>query len=227
MVGNLLVVFDLDGTLVDTLPAIAEAMNAVLREEGLPEWPREKYRRFAGDGAAMLVKRATSHQFDHDDKKVAGLLQMFRERDEKTDEQFARPYDGVREALESLAADGATLAILSNKEHPEAWKLVEREFGIERFAAVRGVTPGAPLKPDPTVLLDIMAMARSTPTRTVYVGDTDTDMRTGRNAGVFTVGCAWGFRDADELRSTGADVVIASPRELPGVARARSRADAS
>lgn len=211
-----LVVFDLDGTLVDTLPAIAEAMNGVLREEGLPTWPREAYRRFAGDGAMMLVRRATSHLFDQDPKALARLVDMFRERDEKTDVEFARPYDGVHAMLETLRDAGATLAILSNKEEPEARLLVEREFGMDRFVAVRGALPGGPLKPDPTALFDLIALARATPAATVYVGDTDTDMRTGRNAGVFTVGCAWGFRDAEELQATGADVVIGAAHELPG-----------
>lgn len=217
MPDGLLVVFDLDGTLVDTLPAIAEAMNGVLRDEGLPEWPRETYRRFAGDGAMMLVKRATRHEFDADHTRLLDLLRKFRERDEKTDEQFARPYDGVREMLDALRARCALTAIATNKEEPEALALVSREFGLDRFVAVRGAVPGGPMKPDPTPVHEIAALARVPLSRTVFVGDTDTDMRTGRNAGVFTVGCSWGFRDADELRATGADVVIGAAGELPGV----------
>ncbi len=216
MPDGLLVVFDLDGTLVDTLPAIAEAMNGVLREEGLPEWPRETYRRFAGDGALMLVKRATRHEFDADDARLRDLMRKFRERDEKTDEQFARPYDGVIDMLDALRSRGDRAAIATNKEEPEALALVGREFGLDRFVAVRGAVPGGPMKPDPTAVHEIMTLAHAPPARTVFVGDTDTDMRTGRNAGVFTVGCSWGFRDAEELRATGADVVIDSARDLLG-----------
>ena len=212
-----MVIFDLDGTLVDTLPAIAGAMNGLLREEGLPEHPTEAYRRFAGDGALMLVKRATGHRFDQDPAALQRMLKAFRERDEKLDAALARPYAGVTEALEAIAGRGCPMAILSNKEHAEAEKLVVARFGAGRFVGVEGAAEGRPLKPDPTMLLLLLKRAGLTPRDAVYVGDTDTDMRTGRNAGVFTVGCAWGFRDAEELRATGADVVIASPEDLPGV----------
>ncbi|MBL0922419.1 MAG: HAD family hydrolase [Phycisphaerales bacterium] len=217
-----LVVFDLDGTLADTLRSIAEAMNAVLREEKLEEHPIDAYRRFAGDGAAWLVKRATGHRFNDQPEKIASLLQRFRERDEKTDVQFARPYVGVVEALDKIGAAGVGMAVLSNKEQAEATALAERLFGAGRFVEIVGHDGRWPLKPDPTGLLALVQRARTTPSRTVYVGDTDTDMRTGRAAGVYTVGCSWGFRDGEELVATGADVVIAHALELPvavGLAR--------
>lgn len=209
-----LIVFDLDGTLVDTLPAIAEACNAMLEGEGLPTHPREAYRRFAGDGAAMLVKRASGHRFDDDPERVADLVRKFRERDEKADEDLAHPYEGVASMLAGLLEREIPLAILSNKEHAEAVALVEKRFGAEPFVAVLGHDGRFPLKPDPHALLQLIKDAKTTPARTVYVGDTDTDMRTGRAAGAFVVGCAWGFRDRDELARTGADVVIDRPTDL-------------
>lgn len=215
-----LVVFDLDGTLVDTLPAIAEAMNAVLREEGLPEHPRDAYRTFAGDGATMLVRRATGRVFDGDVGKVRELMARFREHDVRTDAEFARPYEGVREMLGALRAGGWAIGVLSNKEHDEAEALVEREFGLEGFVEVRGHVEGGALKPDPTGLLEMMERARVSKGRVVYVGDTDTDMRTGRSAGVATLGVSWGFREAEELWATGADEVVGSAGE---VARAAER----
>lgn len=210
-----LAIFDLDGTLADTLPAIAGAMNAVLRSEGLPEHPTDAYRRFAGDGASMLVRRATGHAFDGDQAAVARLVGLFRERDEKLDADLARSYDGVPEMLSHLERDGVLLAVLTNKEHPEALRLVDRLFGLGRFVAVEGAREGVATKPDPTVLLSIIRDARLTPRDAAYIGDTDTDMRTGRSAGVCTVGCAWGFRDEHELRATGADAVAHHPRDLP------------
>lgn len=216
-----LVVFDLDGTLVDTLRSIAEAMNAVLREERLPEHPIDAYRTFAGDGASWLVKRATGHRYNDQPEKIASLLQRFRDRDEKTDVQFARPYPGVPEMLERLAAAGMSLAILSNKEQDEAAALVERLFGLDRFIEVIGHDGRWPLKPDPTGLMALVQRARTTPARAAYVGDTDTDMRTGRGAGIYTIGCSWGFRDASELSATGADVVIDHASELPGALGSR------
>ncbi|MGE0175896.1 MAG: HAD family hydrolase [Phycisphaerales bacterium] len=213
-----LAVFDLDGTLVDTLPAIAEAMNAVLREEGLPEHPRDAYRRFAGDGAEMLVRRATGRAFDAEPRKLRELLMRFREHDVRTDEEFARPYAGVREMLEELRKAGWGVGVLSNKEHAEAEALVAREFGLEGFVEVLGHMEGGPLKPDPTGLLEMLSRARVGKGAVVYVGDTDTDMRTGRGAGVATVGVSWGFREAEELWATGADEVVGRAEELMGVA---------
>ncbi|TVQ59640.1 MAG: HAD family hydrolase [Phycisphaerales bacterium] len=209
-----LVVFDLDGTLVDTLRSICEATNGVLRDEGLPTHPIESYRRFAGDGAAMLIHRATDHQFRDDPDAIDRLIARFRERDEKTDAQYAKPYDGVPDMLDALASAGVQLAVLSNKEHAEAVAVVERWFGLDRFVEVAGHGVGYPLKPDPTGLLTIAQRFRATPARLAFVGDTDTDMRTGRNAQAFTVGCLWGFRDEPELRAAGADAIAASPSDL-------------
>jgi phosphoglycolate phosphatase len=212
-----LVVFDLDGTLVDTLPASAEACNAVLEEAGLPGHPREAYRRFAGDGATVLIQRATGHRFDDDPARIADLMRRFRERDEKADEDLAHPYEGITSMLSGLLERDIPLAILSNKEHDEAVALVEKRFGREPFVEIMGHDGRFPLKPDPGSLFHIIKHANTTPARTIYVGDTDTDMRTGRAAGAFVVGCAWGFRDAEELESTGADVVIHRPTDLVGL----------
>ncbi len=212
-----LVVFDLDGTLVDTLPAIAEACNAVLEEEGLPVHPREAYRRFAGDGATALIQRATGHRFDDDPERIADLMRRFRERDEKADDELAHPYEGITSMLSGLLERDIPMAILSNKEHAEAIALVEKRFGREPFVEVMGHDGRFPLKPDSASLLHIIKHANTTPVRTIYVGDTDTDMRTGRAAGAFVVGCAWGFRDAEELAATGADVVIQRPTDLVGL----------
>ncbi len=209
-----LIVFDLDGTLVDTLPAIAAACNGVLEEIGLPKHPTEAYRRFAGDGATMLLKRATGHQFDNDPDRLSDLVRMFRERDEKTDDELAHPYDGIVSMLSGLLERDIPLAILSNKEHPEAIALVEKRFGTEPFVAVLGHDGRFPLKPDPQSLLHLINAGRTTPRRTIYVGDTDTDMRTGRAAGAFVVGCSWGFRDREELERTGADAVIDRATDL-------------
>lgn len=215
-----LVVFDLDGTLVDTLPAIADACNAVLEEIGLPTHPREAYRRFAGDGATMLLKRATGHRFDDDPEKLRDLVNRFRERDEKADAALAHPYEGITSMLSGLLEREIPMAILSNKEHAEAVALVEQRFGREPFVDILGHDGRFPLKPSPESLLHLIKHASTTPSRTMYVGDTDTDMKTGRalppgpDGACFVVGCAWGFRDAHELASTGADVVLERPTDL-------------
>lgn len=212
-----LVVFDLDGTLADSLPAIAASANGVLSELGLPTHPEDRYNHFAGDGAEMLIRRALGSFLPDFESRVPELIQRFRERDEREDRSLSRAYDGVAEALDDLASARVRMAVFSNKEHDEAVSLSERLFGAERFVEIRGHDGRFPLKPDPSGLLDLIALARTTRERTAYVGDTDTDMRTGRNAGVRTIGCLWGFRDRDELLASGADALAASPRDLPSL----------
>lgn len=210
-----LVVFDLDGTLADTLGAIAASANGVLEELGLPTHPTDAYRRFAGDGAEMLMRRALGPFLKEHEAQLPELIRRFRERDEREDRTLSRAYEGVVGALDELRSAGLRLAVLSNKEHAEAETLTARLFGPDRFDAVRGHDGSFPLKPDASSLLDLIARARTTPGRTAYVGDTDTDMRTGRAAGALTIGCLWGFRDRDELLTSGADLIARHPSDLP------------
>lgn len=212
-----LAVFDLDGTLVDTLASIGAAMNAVLREEGLPEHPVDAYRKFAGDGARALVRRATGGRFDEDPARIDSLAARFRTRDEKTDAALARPYRGIPEAIEALRRAEVRMAVLSNKGHAEADALVERLFPGEPFEHVLGAGGRFPLKPDPAALRWMIEQERVSASHCVFIGDTNTDMITGTAAGVRTIGCLWGFRDADELVASGADDLAKTPYDLPGL----------
>lgn len=223
-----LVVFDLDGTLVDSLRDIAGAMNALLRELGLPERPATEFRRIAGDGAKMAVRRATEIDFDTDPARLEALTERYIEIYRTRGSPESRPYTGIRELIDELrslhspgavngAARGPRLAVLTNKPHEIAAALVDGLFPSRPFMAVEGVRAGTARKPDPGGLMSIVERAGAARERVVYVGDTDTDMKTGRAAGVFTVGCQWGFRDQAELRDAGADAIIAEPWELVGV----------
>jgi len=215
----MLLVFDLDGTLLDTLPDIAVALNETLRAEDLPEQPMEAFPKIVGDGARMAVRRATAGRLDEPaiDRVTERYLDVYRRRGSPD----ARPYEGITETLESFKRAGHAMAVLTNKPHDIAERVMQELLGGFDFVAIEGVREGWPRKPDPGGLLRIIDSAGFDRARTVYAGDTDTDMRTGRAAEVWTIGCGWGFRGAAELHSAGADVVIERPDELVGQVKAR------
>jgi len=208
-----LAIFDLDGTLVDSLDDLADAMNAVLESFGFPTHPTGPYRRFVGDGIVTLVRRVVPPEVDDDD-----LLQRCVElmRKEYSRRQLIKtlPYPGIPEVLAAVHGRGLKTAVLSNKPDPATRSLVAALLAGHPFDMVRGARPDVPLKPDPSAALDIAEGLSARPGHTVYVGDTDTDMQTGRRAGMLTVGATWGFRDEDELRSSGAQHIIHHPLEL-------------
>lgn len=208
-----LVIFDLDGTLVDSLEDLADSMNAVLAARGFPIHPVAPYRRFVGDGIATLVRRALPGA-DPGDDFVASCVREMRREYARRQIAKTRPYPGVPELLRSLGEHGLKTAVFSNKPDRPTREVVAALLAPHSFAAVRGARPDAPLKPDPTAALELAREIGAAPRETVYVGDTDTDMHTGQRAGMFTVGVTWGFRDEDELRASGADSIIHDPAEL-------------
>jgi phosphoglycolate phosphatase len=207
-----LVVFDLDGTLVDSLGDLADSMNAVLAGRGLPVHPEESYRRFVGDGIETLVRRALP-EARRDDVPVTETVAAMRAEYASRQLRRTRPYPQVPELLAELRARGLRTAVLSNKPDDATQEVVAALLD-HRFDAVRGARPGVPLKPDPTAALDLCADLGVSPSETTYLGDTDTDMATGRRAGMLTVGVAWGFRDAGELLAHGARHIIRQPLDL-------------
>lgn len=205
------VMFDLDGTLADTLADIAAAGNHAMRAVGRPTFMGDDYRTLAGQGLERLIVDALGPEHQS----------MFQEAIARFSEHYAvhrfdqcRPYDGVPEMLDALVSDGLALAVMSNKPDEAAVDMVGRVFGRWHFAAVRGHRAGYPVKPDPTAALEIANELAVPPARWVYVGDTDVDMHTGKAAGFFTVGVTWGFRGEDELVQAGADAIIRHPAEL-------------
>lgn len=210
------VLFDLDGTLLNTLADIARAMNTVLAERNLPTHEVDAYRLMVGSGLDELVRRAVPAETRADERTVAELAVRLREEYARRPVELTRPYEGVPELIATLRArDSLPLAILSNKAGDLVREIVARFFSPEDFVDVRGLEAGVPAKPEPTSALDIASRMGVQPGAVIYLGDSDVDVQTARNAGMYALGAAWGFRGADELRAAGADEVIAHPLDLP------------
>lgn len=210
------VLFDLDGTLLDTLQDIADAANRVLADAGLPTHPFDAYRRFVGRGVRALLERATADAKGLDDRWLDRAVQSFAATYRETWNRHTRPYAGIEELIERLRESGVLLAVLSNKPDEFTRLCVDEYFGGDVFQQVRGERVGKARKPDPGAALEIAEALGVAPSDFLFVGDSDVDMRTAVAAGMTPVGALWGFRTAEELRAAGARVLLERPRELLG-----------
>ena len=207
------VIFDLDGTLVDTLEDIGDAMNRVLVAEGAPAHGYEDYRYLIGRGLLNLAEQALPA--DRRDPATVGRCYERMIADYSANSLVkTRPYEGVPELLRGLRDAGVPLAVFSNKSHDLTLRIVQALLDQAHFVEVRGARPGAPLKPDPAVALDLAAGLGAAPRLVACVGDSSVDMQTAVAAGMPAVGVSWGFRTEAELREHGAAVVIHRPLEL-------------
>jgi phosphoglycolate phosphatase len=207
------VIFDLDGTLVDTLEDIGDAMDRVLAREGAPGHTHEEYRYLIGRGIRNLVTEALPAEL-RSDERVARCYERMIEDYGRNSLIKTRPYAGVPELVRALRAEGVPLAVHSNKSEALTRDIVAALLDPDDFVLVHGARPDAPLKPDPAVALAIAAKFGLPPARVVYLGDSLVDMRTATAAGMGPVGASWGFRTRDELVESGAAVVIDAPLDL-------------
>ncbi|HCO94353.1 MAG TPA: HAD family hydrolase [Phycisphaerales bacterium] len=207
------ILFDVDGTLLDTLADIACAANAGLKALGFATHPLESYRRFVGDGAGCLALRVLPEEHQ-DDETVERCREIIRAEYVKCWADNTRPYPGVPEMLAELEARCIPMTMLSNKPHPATKRVVEGFFPDYHFRIVRGALPSVPIKPDPAGAIQIAEELGIPPERFVYLGDTNTDMRTAVAAGMFAAGALWGFRTAGELTENGAKVLLKTPLEV-------------
>ena len=206
------VIFDLDGTLLDSLDDLADSVNAALAARGLATHPREAFRRFVGNGLMTLVRRAAPSGLA--DAAVADLVQIGRAEYGRRWDAKSRPYPGVPGMLDALVAGGVRLAMLSNKPDDFTRRIAERFYAAWPLDPARGALEGVPLKPAPDAALAVARDLGLAPGDILFAGDSDVDVRTAKNAGMFAAGVLWGFRDADELTAAGADKLFATPEEL-------------
>jgi phosphoglycolate phosphatase len=210
-------IFDLDGTLARTQESIARPVNMTLEYYGLEPQPVEAFNYFAGDGIKNALKRALIAAGDTDASHLEEGLPMCRKWMQDDPCYHVVPYDNMVSSLGKLKAAGIRIAVFSNKPHLSAISVGETIFGAGTFDHIQGQTDLIPIKPDPTGVFEILSKFGMERDECLYFGDTNTDMLTGRNAGVCTVGVTWGFRPRAELEEYGADIIIDDPAEIPGL----------
>jgi len=210
-------IFDLDGTLAATQESIARPVNMTLALYGLPPQPVEAFNYFAGDGIKNALKRALIASGDTEASHLEEGLPKCRAWMQEDPCYKAKPYDHIEWALDELKKRGVKIAVFSNKPHESAVSVVETIFGKGVFDHIQGQTDRIPIKPDPTGVFEILDKFGAKKEECLYFGDTNTDMQTGNNAGVTTVGVTWGFRPRSELEANNADIIIDSPEEIPGL----------
>lgn len=206
----MLIIFDLDGTLLNTLEDLCDTGNYILSKHHHPTHPLEAYKQFVGNGMRKLIERALPEEF-RETEYIEQLFKEFLEYYEVHKADKTHPYDGMVETLETLQAEGIQLAVASNKAHSAMAPLMAHFFPSIRFVAALGNKPGANPKPAPDIVLEIMKLANETAATTLYVGDSCVDMLTARNAGLRKVGVLWGFRSRKELVDAGADFLMRFP----------------
>ncbi len=208
------VIFDLDGTLLDSLEDLANSLNIVLKRHQLPSHPLDAYRHFVGNGMAKLVERALSKE---DQKHYDTIYQEFLEEYAKRFDECSKPYEGVVDSLKFLQEKGVKMAICTNKKQAYTDQIIQNIFPEFEFEEVVGDRDDGHRKPSIHYPL-LIAEALSYEAKDIYfVGDSDVDMQTAKNAGMIAVGVSWGFRGREELEAAGADLVIDHPSELKEV----------
>jgi phosphoglycolate phosphatase len=211
-----LCIFDLDGTVLDTVGSIAYYANNALERNGIAPIEKEQYKYLAGRGIANLVRGMLEFRGCYSEQLYERVFADYDSAYNADPTKGTTIFEGLKESLDALKERGVTIAIVSNKPDFAARSVTNALYGEGYFDFVTGQTPGGVLKPDPSVVLSVMEHYGAAREECIYVGDTSTDMQTGKNAGMFTLGVLWGFRGADELLSNGADALIEHPSQLCG-----------
>ena len=207
------VLFDLDGTLLDTIEDLRDSMNWALARQGCPARTVAECKLFVGDGVEAYARRALP-EGRRDAEALARCMADVRADYATRWTRKTRPYDGIPELLDGLTRRGVKMAVLSNKPDDFTRLMVAELLGRWRFHDVRGARDGVPQKPDPAAAIEIAEALAVAPERFLYVGDTNTDMKTGVAAGMFPVGVLWGSREAEELTAHGAKALVESPPDV-------------
>jgi phosphoglycolate phosphatase len=207
-------IFDLDGTLVDSLGDMADSINAVIASYGYPQHSIERYGEMAGDGLVSLIRRSLPPERSNDIDFVISLIPKVDQEYDKRWFVRTHPYDGIPELLDLINSKNVGLAILSNKPHAFVTKFIPHFFPDIRFDVVFGARKGIPQKPSPAAAYEIASIIGIDASECIFIGDSAADMLTGKTADMFSVGVTWGFRPPEELLYAGADIVVHHPREI-------------
>lgn len=213
--------FDLDGTLLNTLEDIAIACNHALKKFGYPAHDVSSYRQMVGNGFEMLVKRAIGTNFSTNPEQLVAMVKLAKEYYAQNMFSKTLPYSEIPETLKKLQDQNLLLGVFSNKPDELSQLLIAHFFPDISFFTVTGARPRYPLKPDPLVLIDLLTQAKIPLSSAIYVGDSDVDVLTAKNAAIPSIGVAWGFRGREELINTGADYVIKEPSEIFEIIKSR------
>ena len=207
------VIFDLDGTLLNTLSDLADSANAVLARLGCPPHGEKEYTRFVGNGVRKLMQRVLPED-RRGEEKVAEALRLMQEEYGRRWRIKTKPYPGVLPLLTELTRTGTPFGVLSNKPDALVQQACDAFFSEQPFTLVRGGRHAVPLKPDPAPALAMAEELKATPETVMLVGDSDVDMLTARTAKMIPVGALWGFRGEKELRASGAAILLGAPLDL-------------
>lgn len=208
-----LVIFDLDGTLLNTIDDLAHAANHALIECGFPTHEMSSYPFFVGNGVGRLLERVLP--MDHRNAAtVERLREVFQAYYDRHLWDYTRPYDGIEDLLHELAARGLKFAVASNKYQAATSALIARFFPRLPFESVHGMRPDVPAKPDPSIVFNVLRDVPTPKADVIYVGDSGVDMETARRACIESVGVTWGFRPVGELRQFLAENIISNPSQL-------------
>ncbi len=208
------VIFDLDGTLTDSLMSIKVSADKAMAKFGFGPYTEEQYKYFVGDGAPVLIERCLEAGGDKEHVLFEEAFAEYRRIFEKYCMYQVVPYEGIKELLAALKDRGIKTAVLSNKPDDRTQDVIKAVFGEKEFDIVQGQTAGVARKPSPEGVYLILKKFGLTPEDILYLGDTGTDMQTGKSAGAFTIGALWGFRKKEELLLNHADAVIEHPLQL-------------
>lgn len=210
-----LVIFDLDGTLINTIEDLGTAVNFAMRAKGWPEHTMAEYERMIGNGVRKLVTRATPEQFRENNAEIDSALNIFEEYYFAHIDTFTKPYPGIPEMLMKIEASGVKMAVATNKIQAGADRLIAELFPEVHFDLIYGNSEGHPLKPDPEVIKSILSSVGENAADAVYAGDTEVDMQTATQGGVKAIGVTWGYRDRSGLGL--ADIIVDTTDELLNV----------
>lgn len=207
-------IFDLDGTLTNTLESMTYSVNLTLEEMGLPKITKDQCRLFVGNGARVLMEKSLKAAGDTDASRIEEGMEIYGRKFDQNCTYHVTPYEGIPEMLKALKDKGIQLAVLSNKPDRQTVKVVKAIFGEELFDYAQGQKEGIRRKPEPDGVWYLMEQMHVSKEECLYIGDSEVDAATGRNAGLKTIGVLWGFRDRKTLETAGVDDLIDRPDEL-------------